>query len=204
MDKIGVVIVNQCNSKELLTECIASAKACSAGTLEKKAIVVGGQYEKSELLNKGLDLIGDVKYVALLNTNEELRPDYLDKCMRVFDRYSNVMAVYTDYYKNYQSNLREFLPSFDKTKITSGYQIPTMAIFRKEVFDLCGNFDANLKAFETWDMWIRISEKFPIYHLPESLYVIKTLINQSITVNELLTEKNYILDKVMQRTNGNK
>ncbi len=204
MDKIGVVIINQCNSKHLLTECVASAKACSAGAFEKKAIVVGGEYEKSELLNKGLDLIGDVKYVLLLNSNEELKPDYLHKCLRVFEIYDNVMAVYTDYYKGYQNNIREFLPSFNKPKISQGYQIPTAAIFRKEVFDICGNFDATIKGLETWDMWIRISEKFPIYHLPDSLYVMKTLINKSMTIDELLKEKNYILDKVIQRTNGNK
>ncbi len=202
-DKVGVIMINQSNCIELQKECIAGAKAqkCS---IEKKAAVVGGDYFKSQLINKGLEIIGEVKYVIIINTNEELKENYIEKCLSIFKSYDSVAAVYTDYNKEYLSDSREYLPSFNKLRIAEGYQIPTTAMFKKEIFNICGNFDDTLKGLETWDMWIRISEKFPIYHLPESLYVSKSIIKKSLTMEELVVEQKYILDKATQRTNGNK
>lgn len=201
-NKISVIMINELDNKELLQQCIASIKLqqCKNG----KGLVVGGKdYNRAELLNKGLELGGEANYILYVNTYEELKEGYINKCMDVFNKYSHVNAVYTDYDKTYAGGIREYLPSFNRAKITQGWSMPTTAMFKREVFDICGNFDTSLAILEDWDMWLRITEKFPLYHIPESLYIAKTNINREISSKVLEQTKKNILEKANQRTNGN-
>ena len=46
-------------------------------------------------------------------------------------------------------------------------------LIKKECFDAVGLFDENLKAFEDWDMWLRIAEKYEIDYSQETLVQIR-------------------------------
>jgi hypothetical protein len=195
MDKIlTVIIIDFINNKEQTAQCLSTIKAqkCEFG----KGLMVGGDYTKSELLNKGLSLC-QTPYLMFVETTQRLKLDYIKKCFDAIQKYP-VGAVYTDFENEYY---RQYLPSFDRQKITSGHQIPTTALYKREVFETCGEFDVSLSVLENWDMWLRISEKFPIFHIPESLYVsCKKDIN--ITNKTLNSNRDYILSKARQRTNG--
>lgn len=196
---LSVVIVQQIENKELLNRCIASIK--KQQYKNGKAVLVGGEHSKAELLNKGLELGGETEFVLFINTHEELKDGYLDKCLSVFQKYP-VGAVYTDYDKAYLNNIREYLPSFSRSKITQGWFMPTTAIFKREVFNICGNFDSSLNILENWDMWMRASEVRPLYHLPESLYLSNCKIEENVSSADLENTRKYILEKAGQRTNA--
>ncbi len=55
---------------------------------------------------------------------------------------------------------------FDCVMLTSS------AMFRREVFEKCGNFDESLPYSEDWDLWFRISRVYPFVKLrqPTTLY----------------------------------
>lgn len=197
--KLSIVIINEQNNPQILQECIASIK--KQQVKDAKAVMVGGEYTKSELLNKGLELISVSDYVMFINSYEELKEGYIEKCFKIFEKYP-VGAVYTDYDKAYLANIRECLPSFSRIKITQGWLIPTTAMYKREVFDACGNFDSSLSMLENWDMWMRLSEKYPLYHIPESLYLTKGNTDDKISNEKLLENKRYILEKANARKNG--
>lgn len=52
------------------------------------------------------------------------------------------------------------------------WMLTSTAMFRKEVFEKCGDFDVNLPYSEDWDLWLRISREFQFIKLiePNTLY----------------------------------
>lgn len=197
---LSIVMIQQYENKELLNQCIESVRKQKCKTA--KALLVGGKdYTKAELLNKGIELGGTTDFILFINTYEELKEGFIDKCFNVFSKYP-VGAVYTDFEKGYLNGVREYLPSFNRAKITQGWPIPTTAMFRREIFNVCGTFDASLTIFENWDMWLRASEAFPLYHIPENLYISKHKLEEKVSTNALEEAKKYILEKAEQRTNA--
>jgi len=59
---------------------------------------------------------------------------------------------------------------------------------KREVFDVVGLFDENLKFGEDWDMWLRIAQQYEIDYVPEILVHIRRH-GKSMTSN---IEKNFI------------
>ena len=58
----------------------------------------------------------------------------------------------------------------------------TTAFVPRQVFDIVGEFDEQIKGAEDWDMWIRISEKFSILAIDKPLAFIR-LHSQNTTSN---------------------
>jgi len=48
---------------------------------------------------------------------------------------------------------------------------PSSVIVHKSVFETVGLFDENLPACEDYDLWLRVSSRFPILYLPQRLIV---------------------------------
>jgi glycosyltransferase involved in cell wall biosynthesis len=52
------------------------------------------------------------------------------------------------------------------------WMLTSTAMFRREVFEKCGNFNETLPYSEDWDLWLRISQEYPFVKLnrPSTLY----------------------------------
>ena len=52
------------------------------------------------------------------------------------------------------------------------WMLTSTSMFRREVFERCGNFDESLPFSEDWDLWLRIAREFPFVQLrrPTTLY----------------------------------
>lgn len=83
----------------------------------------------------------------------------------------------------------------DVTSPTSAYMI------RREVFMKCGRFDEQLQARQDWDMWIRISEHYPIGCVPENLVQYRQHEGERTISNPMkeLRAYRHILDKNKDR-----
>ena len=51
---------------------------------------------------------------------------------------------------------------------------PSMTIIKKEAFDNIGGYNPLLRWGEDWDLWIRISEKYKLFILPEPVIVYRS------------------------------
>ena len=68
-----------------------------------------------------------------------------------------------------------------------------------------GFYDSTMRTCEDYDLWMRISEKYVIAHVAESLTLVRvTGVNSSVVVNEDVWKRNWsrVMEKLEQRSNA--
>ena len=73
------------------------------------------------------------------------------------------------------------------------------------VLEETGYYDEKMRTCEDYDLWMRISEKYIIAHVPKSLTKVRvTGDNSSFIVNQEVWQKNWrrVVEKMQQRANG--
>ena len=119
---------------------------------------------------------------VILDADDEMKPNKVDRMFREMSQLPNLIGViYGDYdILNIETNTlqREHKETFSRDRILqncivhSGSLISTKALLA--VKDENGYYDNKLMVAEDWDLWIRISSKFMILHVPESLSLVRT------------------------------
>lgn len=136
-------------------------------------------------LNRGLGIVKG-KYVAFLASDDMWLPERIEKQVSFMEKNENIGMVFSDAYfmrdetatdkrfTDYKPIIRAyFLNSIQTTSIYEELLmenfIPALTVLiRRECFDKVGYFDTSLK-YEDYDMWLRISEKYPIAYIDEPL-----------------------------------
>ena len=81
---------------------------------------------------------------------------------------------------------------------------PSVGFLRKSIIDLNGGY-RHFPFYEDYDLWMRISERYIIAHVPKSLTKVRvTGDNSSFIVNQNVWQKNWarVIEKMQQRANG--
>lgn len=196
-NSVGIVIINHNNTQEEVENCIKSIKTQTYKNL--KVICVGGPYNKAEILNKGISTIAKTDFLLTVEAQQYLCPAYVEKTLQAMQKHSAfVGVVYTNYIID---GYKKYIPSFSRRKLTSYCDIPNTALIKREVFENCGLYDSGLDFLENWDMWMRISEKYVLFHIPDHLYSDedKQINIDAKKVNEI---KDKILEKTLKRTSS--
>lgn len=113
------------------------------------------------------------EYLTYLDSDDMFLPDKLKQQVDYLDKHPEVGLVYPGYYQVDEKGEIVKLISCNKKKallIQQNY-VPTSGVMcRKACIDVLGGFDENLGSNYDWDMWLRISEKYPIHCIPKPLF----------------------------------
>jgi len=135
------------------------------------------------------------EYIAILDSDDAWLPDKLEHQMRAFEQYPEAGLVYSQAYLiDSKSNLqndrvpigRPFSDScraFQELLIENKIPVLT-ALFRRTCVKDVGLFCETLKALSDWDLWLRISAKWPVIFVPEPLALYR--IHENNTWHSLL------------------
>jgi GT2 family glycosyltransferase/glycosyltransferase involved in cell wall biosynthesis/Flp pilus assembly protein TadD len=115
------------------------------------------------------------KYIAYLDDDDIFYPDHIQTLMDFLET-TPYRIAFTDAYRAYQEKkdgkyktVHRDIPyseDFDKDEIMVKNLLPTLCLLHeKACLDETGLFDENLSAHEDWELWIRLSQKFPIGHI---------------------------------------
>tara|TARA_R110000824_G_scaffold395802_1_gene596755 strand:+ start:183 stop:917 length:735 start_codon:yes stop_codon:yes gene_type:complete len=162
--------------------------------------------------NAGIEqTIGDTDIYAMLDSDDEMYPDKISNCVSLFTD-SSIGVVYGDYDVFHTSTnkiIREFKEPYSRKRLVnecivhSGSMVSSEAL--KYVLEDTGYYDKTMRTCEDYDLWMRISEKYMIRHVPKSLTLVRvTGDNSSFIVNKEVWAKNWtkVMQKRKNRLNG--
>jgi len=115
------------------------------------------------------------KYVAYLDDDDVYYPEHIETLVSALEN-SDYKVAYTDANRGHQRALngrhavtRRDVPyssEFDYDRILVQNFIPTLCILHeKSCLEDTGRFDESLPVLEDWDLWIRLSRKYPFRHV---------------------------------------
>src|SRR3989344_2991098 len=126
----------------------------------------------------------NAEFVAFLDADDMWDKEKLEKQLDVFQNteFKNLGLVYCDYdliKTNGEKDIESYKVPLDKKargfvfkKILQTNKILSSSsgvLIKRNVFNIVGFFDENLRFAEDWDMWIRIAEKFEVDYRDEKL-----------------------------------
>jgi glycosyltransferase involved in cell wall biosynthesis len=124
--------------------------------------------------NTGIEMARG-KYIAYLDDDDIFYPEHVETLVGSLES-GDYKVAYTDANRGHQRTLngrpvvtRRDVPyssEFDSDRILVQNFIPTPCILHeKSCLDDTGRFDESLPVLEDWDLWIRLSRKYPFRHV---------------------------------------
>tara|TARA_R100001377_G_C3193977_1_gene111751 strand:- start:1395 stop:2183 length:789 start_codon:yes stop_codon:yes gene_type:complete len=165
----------------------------------------------SSARNTGIEYtIGFTDIYAILDSDDEMYEDKVSSCLEVFSRGEGMIGVvYGDYdtlHANTGKIIREYKEPYNRKRLVQECIVHSGSLISKQaleaVLEETGFYDATMRTCEDYDLWMRISEKFIISHVPRSLTKVRvTGDNSSFIVNQETWQNNWVrvMEKRQQR-----
>lgn len=121
---------------------------------------------------------------------------------------TNIGIVYTDaIIQNINTNtqIREFRQPYNRQSLEKECIISNTPLITKAALESSGGYDEEMRTCEDWDLWLRITEFFIAFHIPEALHVYTvTGKNSSDVVSQEIWNENWkkIALRISQRKNA--
>ncbi len=180
--------------------------------LDEKIILVGIRQENggpAKARNAGIQAVfGITEVFAFLDSDDFYHPTKIEKSMAIMDSMPQPGLVYTDYFCLHiktGENIREFKQPFDIKQMAMNNIVSTNSIVSKDALAKVGGFNEQLRVCEDYDLWLRISEKFACYHIPEALFDYRVTgqgATQTISSEEWAKCLGYVRQTTQQRRGG--
>ncbi len=129
--------------------------------------------------NRGIRLASG-KYLTIANSDDRHRLDAFEIMVGELESNPQIGLVYGDIYLTGYENqsFNHFIrcgyslrPEFSKEIMLTGCHMGPQPMWRKEVHDKFGNFDASLNATADYEFWCRIAQGYAFKHIPQFLGV---------------------------------
>ena len=179
--------------------------------LDEKIILVGIRQENSgpaTARNAGIQSVfGITEHFAFLDADDYYHPTKIEKSMAIMDSMPQPGLVYTDYFclhTKTKESIREFKEPFDIKKMVANNIVSTNSIVSKDALAKVGGFNEQLRVCEDQDLWLRISENFAMYHLPEPLFTYRITgqgSTQTIDIQTWANCRKIVYDNMKKRRN---
>lgn len=165
-------------------------------------IDIGKPIGPSAARNLGIEILKNhTDAFMILDADDIMMPEKIEKMVSVISRYNGqVGVVYADYNTlNVDTGnvIREYKEPFSQGRLHQECIVHSNALILKnallQVKDQFGYYDQHMRTAEDYDLWLRISEKFMIYHIPEPLTLVRTHSeNSTNTVDNSVWQQNWL------------
>lgn len=101
------------------------------------------------------------KYIVFLDADDKFAPSFLKECMNVFNTNQDVDIVYSLVEKFEEEEGIWVQLNYSPERILLGSCFPISSMVELEKFRQIGMFDEELAHAEDWEMWIRMTARYP-------------------------------------------
>lgn len=179
-DNVEVVVVDNASTDNSM-EVISSFKENDKVKIFENSENIGAlkNFNKSFELSKG-------DYIVFLSSDDMLRPDFVKKCMQVFEKYDVGMVGTEMALIDKDDNIldEEYIPFYDDNYIIPGIKQAKVfmmgncfganqVLIKKSVLEKVGLFDSRFEASSDWHLWFRICMQSDIAYLKEQLTTLR-------------------------------
>jgi glycosyltransferase involved in cell wall biosynthesis len=138
-------------------------------------------HRQSYARNRGVEYCwDDTDIFAILDADDEMYPTKIERCVEVLQSDSRIGAVYTDTNIVQVSDnrlVREYREPYDYYRLVQECIVHSGSVIKKETIAACLEngvmMDEQMPVCEDYDLWMRISEKYLFYHIPEPLVLVR-------------------------------
>jgi glycosyltransferase involved in cell wall biosynthesis len=209
LPKVTILIANY-NDEDYLDRCIESAVNQDYPGYLNICIVDDGSTDGSwEIIQSYFD----DKDGDLLKKKRTGRFGYTDLiAIKSKNGGGSIGVVYGDYDVVHTSTgkiIREYKEPYNRRRLVRECIVHSGSLILKDalvsVEEDTGFYDEEMRTCEDYDLWMRISEKYIIAHVPKSLTKVRvTGDNSSFIVNQEVWQKNWarVMEKMQARING--
>ncbi len=142
-----------------------------------KTILIGIRQKNSgpaKARNAGIQSVfGITEIFAFLDADDFYHPTKIERSIKIMESMPQPGLVYTDYLAlntQTEESIREFKEPFSMRSMVENNIVSTNSIVSKAALAKVGGFNEDLRVCEDYDLWLRISENFACYHIPEPLF----------------------------------
>lgn len=133
---------------------------------------------------------------ANLDSDDLYLPGKISKSvMKMMEDPQVIGGIYSDFInENGSVILTEYKQPFDADELRNNCIVNNDSIVSKLALETCGLYDESMEVAEDWDLWLRISKRFLLLHIPEPLLKVRiTPKGATSTVNMGIWQKNWQL-----------
>lgn len=167
-----------------------------------KVILLDQTVGPSQARNIAIDFALDEKDIDvffILDADDMMYVNKIEEMLKEFELSDFIGVVYADYdiYDVHKETfIRQYKEPFSLARLNqeciihSGSAIRTQALL--DTKDQFGYYDCTMRTCEDFDLWLRISDKYMISHIPKSLTFVRNHNNNStLTVNNQIWQNNW-------------
>ena len=126
--------------------------------------------------------MGSTPWIAWLDDDDLWLPEKLERQLSAAKAAPDVALLHTDHlFREIDGSERpgprltpsEQVPSgwVSRALFLNNFIITSSTLVRREAFEAVGGFDVSLRLVEDYDLWMRISRRFPVMFVPERLTI---------------------------------
>ncbi len=195
LDFLDIIVVDDCSEKENPQDIID--KFHPRVKLVRNDINLG----QVKNLNKCIELASS-DLIHILHSDDLISNYFYERVLKAFDN-KDVNVVFSSSY--YINDFGKIIGQNDKLSISEGFisdikkllfieqviQTPSIVV-RSSVYHEFGTFRNDFFMVEDWEMWARISQKYPFWYIPDFLSYYR--INSISTSNSNIFNGNFLKD----------
>jgi len=176
------IIIPCYNHGQYIREALQSVALCTDTPLYEIIIINDGSTDEAtihvlqELESEGYNIIHQPnlglatarnnaikeakgRYILPLDSDNRIRPDYINESIKVLDSCPDVAVVYGDVQYFGEKNGSCVVGPYNLQKLMLDNYIDACAVFRKSVWEKLNGYDTHMPimGYEDWDLWLRFA-----------------------------------------------
>jgi glycosyltransferase involved in cell wall biosynthesis len=166
--------------------------------LERKGYnVINQQNQGLAMARNNAIAICKGEYFLPLDADNKIRPAYIEKGIKILDKYKDVAVVYGDSLLFGEKQGVKKSQCFDLLTLMRGNYIDACVVARKEAWKQVGGYDKNISPLADWDFHISVAEAgWKLYYISEVLFDYRVRNDSMIkTYNKQDDHINYVVKK---------